>query len=95
MTMKHAIKYIRSLFFNLRMMGIPLDGFNYGYRYSQKWRTSYISTHVNPTDLFTKDLILGSKRYYFDFMLLHHSTGEKELPIDPATAATALSVAKE
>ena len=37
-----------------------------------EWRTAYISTHLNPSDLMTKPLSNGEKRRTFVRMLLHH-----------------------
>ena len=37
-----------------------------------EWRTVYISTHDNVTDLLTKPLPSGEKRWKFVRMLLHH-----------------------
>ena len=36
-----------------------------------KWRTSYVNTHENVADLFTKSLADTDKRWYFVSMLLH------------------------
>ena len=37
-----------------------------------EWRTTYINTHLNVADLFTKPLPSGEKRWRFVGMLLHH-----------------------
>lgn len=48
-----------------------------------EWRTSYVNTHDNVSDLLTKPLPSGEKRTKFVSMILHHlydhgdrSTGE-------------------
>ena len=38
-------------------------------------RTTYINTHDNVTDLFTKPLLSGEKRWKFVRMILHHLCG--------------------
>ena len=40
-----------------------------------EWRTAYINTHENPSDLLTKPLPSGAKRTGFVKMLLHHIFG--------------------
>ena len=37
-----------------------------------EWRTTYVNTHLNPTDLLTKPLPSGKKRASFVRMVLHH-----------------------
>ena len=39
-----------------------------------EWRTTYINTHYNLADLFTKPLPGGEKRTRFVQMVLHHIT---------------------
>ena len=41
-----------------------------------EWRTTYINTHVNPADMFTKPLGGGEKRARFTSMILHHVYAE-------------------
>jgi hypothetical protein len=43
-----------------------------------EWRTAYISTHLNPADLLSKQLSSGSKRMSFVWMVLNHIFGELE-----------------
>lgn len=43
----------------------------------------------------TKALSTGHKRDIFYRMLLHHITGDRELPNDPVAAVEALGVIKE
>ena len=40
-----------------------------------EWRTSYVNTHENETDLLTKQLPHGEKRKGFVSKLLHHIFG--------------------
>ena len=37
-----------------------------------EWRTAYVNTHLNPSDLLTKPLPAGEKRWLFVGMILHH-----------------------
>ena len=37
-----------------------------------EWRTAYINTHLNPSDLLTKPLARSTKRMNFVQMILHH-----------------------
>ena len=37
-----------------------------------EWRTTYINTHLNPSDLLTKPLPAGEKRNCFVQMILHY-----------------------
>jgi len=102
--MKQATEHIRSLRYNLRMMGIPVEGpaFVYGdnqsvlanttkpgsvlkkksntfaYHFICKgcarveWITTYVNTHENVADLFTKPLPTGEKWWKFIRRLLRH-----------------------
>ena len=40
-----------------------------------EWRTAYVNTHLNPSDLLTKQLPAGEKRRSFVRMVLHHIFG--------------------
>lgn len=37
-----------------------------------EWRTAYVNTHLNPSDILTKSLPYGEKRRRFVCMILHH-----------------------
>ena len=41
-----------------------------------EWRTAYVNTHSNPTNLLTKPLSAGAKRSGFVRMLIHNLLGE-------------------
>ncbi len=43
-----------------------------------EWRTTYVSTHLNPSDLLTKTLPHGEKRRSFVAMILHYVAGTME-----------------
>ena len=42
---------------------------------SDKWRTAYMNTHLNPADLLTKPLPSGEKQTGFVYMILHYIFG--------------------
>lgn len=41
-----------------------------------EWRTAYVNTHENPSDLLSKPLPGGEKRSNFVRMILHHIFGK-------------------
>ena len=41
-----------------------------------EWRTAYVNTHLNPSDLLSKSLPGGEKRSRFVRMILHHVFGK-------------------
>jgi len=41
-----------------------------------EWQMTYINTHSNPADMFTKPLGGGEKRVKFTSMILHHVYAE-------------------
>ena len=54
-----------------------------------EWRTTYINTHNNVTDLMTKNLPSGAKRTKFCKMLLHYLNPSVEVETSNESAATA------
>ena len=40
-----------------------------------EWRTAYVNTHLNPSDMLTKSISAGEKRKFLVRMLLHHIYG--------------------
>ena len=57
-----------------------------------EWRTTYINTHNNPSDLLTKALPPGEKRSRFCKSLLHHIELSEADKIVPAAAAAAVQL---
>jgi hypothetical protein len=57
-----------------------------------EWRTAYINTHLNPSDLLTKNLPSGEKRNRFCGQLLHHLAQTEIKNIIPAAAAAGVTV---
>ena len=59
-----------------------------------EWKTSYINTHDNPSDLLTKALPPGEKRTRFCKSLLHHIVLSEANKVAPAAAAAAVRASK-